>query len=140
MDRFQGVTAEIISNGQVLNFYDDPDLAGNEESYVRDHYVEVIAGSIFQVKVNLTPQFHFYKMKPEHAVQMIVRVDGRRDSSLATHCTKKHLQKLFSEGKPGGQTFTGPRQFDKKTGQWMRSDYSFGNLALSMLVLSVSAK
>lgn len=136
MDHFQGVTAEIISNGQVLNLYNDPDSAEIEESHARHHYVEAVAGSTFQVRVELTPEFNFYQMKPENAVSVLVEIDGNFESSLLLHHTKRFLQRKFSEGKTGGRTFTGPRHFCKETGQWMLSDYSFGSLALSMLGLS----
>ena len=104
---------------------------------MRHYYIEVVAGSTFQVKVNLTSQFHFYKMKPEHDVSISVTIDGNNDSSRLIQCTKKSLQRKFSQGKLDGHTFTGPRHFCKETGQWMRSDYSFDNLVLSMLGLSV---
>ena len=50
MDTFQGITTEIISNGQVLKLYDDPDAAESEENRSRQYYVEAVAGSTFQVK------------------------------------------------------------------------------------------
>lgn len=138
MDHFQSITAEIISNGQVLNLYDDPDAAEVEESHARHYYVEVVAGSTFQVKVDLTPQFNFYKMKPEHAVKIRVEIDGIRDTARARTITKRDLQRKSSQGGTVSHTFKSLRHFCKETGQWMRGDYSFGNLVLSMLGLSVS--
>ncbi len=140
MAHFQGITAEIISNGQAMDFYDSPDAAETEESHARHHYVEAVAGSTFEVKVELTSQFNFYNMKAEHAVEIFVEINGRDDGSLVMHCTKEYLQEEFSEGKSDICTFTGPTHFCKETGQWMLSDYSFGNLVLSMLGLPVSTK
>lgn len=130
MDHFQSITAEIISNGQVLNLYDDPDAAEVEESHARHYYVEVVAGSTFQVKVDLTPQFNFYKMKPEHAVKIRVEIDGIRDTARARTITKRDLQRKSSQGGTVSHTFKSLRHFCKETGQWMRGDYSFGNLVL----------
>ena len=139
MDHFQGITAKIISNGQVLKFYDDPDAAEIEDSHARHHYVEAVAGSTFAVKVDLGLQFQFFEMKAEHAVDVSVKIDGHGLVSYITR-TKKYLQESFSKGKPETLFFPGPTQFCRETGKWMRSDYSFGNLVLSMLGLSLSGK
>lgn len=133
MDPFQGITTEIISNGQVLKLYDNLDDAEAEESRSRCHYVEAVAGSPFQVKVNLTSQFKIYTMGPEHAVSILLKIDGRDDTSLITHCNKRYLQQQFSWGYTVTSLFTGPTKCCKETGQWMMSDFSFGNLVLSML-------
>lgn len=133
MDHFQGITAEVISNGQVLDFYEDPDAAGVEENRARHHYIEAVAGSTFEVKVTLKPEFKFYKMEAKDAVEIIVRIDGRHDTSLRILFTKEYLQRKFSVRETIEQTFTGPRHFCMQTDQWMRSDYSFTELILSML-------
>ncbi|KAL9075342.1 MAG: hypothetical protein Q9161_001719 [Pseudevernia consocians] len=130
MDHFKGITAEISSNGQVMNLYDDPDAAENTESHARHYYVEAVACSTFQVKVNLTPQFNFYKMKPAHAVLIGIKIDGNSDSSRIIEHTKRSLQNKFSQGELGGHTFKGPRHFCSEAGKWVRSEYSFGNLVL----------
>ncbi len=79
MDHSQGITAEIISNVQVLTLYGDPDAAENGDIH---HYVEAVAGSTFQVKVNLTPQFNFYQMKAQDAVWFRVKIDGNINDSV----------------------------------------------------------
>lgn len=140
MDHFQGITAEIISNGQVLKLYDDPDAAENEDSDAHHHYVEAVAGSTFKVNVHLTPQFKLNKMKAEHAVKIRVGIDGGHDSALSSYLTKASLQERFTRGRPYDGTFTGVRQFCKETGQWMMCDYSFGDLVLSMPGLSALTK
>ena len=136
MDHFKGITAEIISNGQVLNLYDDPDAAEVEDKFSRHHYVEAVAGSTFQVKVSLRPQFNISKLDAQHAASIQLKIDG--SINTATHCTKRLLQYQFSMGQVGGYTFTGPKQFCKETGQWMLADYSFGNLVLSRSSLLIS--
>ena len=133
MDYFQGITAGVISNGQVLDFYEDPDAAGIEENRARHHYVEAVAGSTFQVKVTLTPEFKFCKMKAKDAVDVDVDIDGCDDSSVYVLLTKELLQEEFFTGETVEYTFTGPNHFCMQTEQWMRSDYSFSNLILSML-------
>lgn len=128
MDHFQGITVEVISNGQALDFYEDPDAAEPEEICARHHYIEAVAGSTFQVKATLTPEFKFYTMKAEDAVQILVNIDGC--SSLQVLRTKKYLQGKFSTGKTVEEPFIGPRHFCMQTKQWMLRDYSFGNLIL----------
>lgn len=140
MDHFQGITAQIISNGQVLDFYDDPDAPEIPESRARHHYVEAVAGSTFQVKVNLTHRFNSCGMKAEDAVKISVVPDGNNRGGRAIKYTKKLLRESFSRVYLRSHTFTGPKHFCKETGQWMQSDYSFGNLVLSILCLSVSIK
>lgn len=46
MDHFQGITAEIISNGQLLKSYNDPDAAEIEDSHARHQYVEALGSYI----------------------------------------------------------------------------------------------
>ena len=133
MDHFQGITAEVMSNGQVLDFYEDPDAAGNEENRARHLYVEAVPGFTFQLKVTLTPEFNFYKMKAEDAVKIRVDIDGRNESALRLLITKAYLQWKFSTGEIYEYTFKGPKHFYMQTEQWMQSDYSFSNLTLSML-------
>ena len=126
MEHFQGITAEIISNGQVLTLYNDPDAAENAAIH---HYVEAVAGTTFQVKVNLTPQFNFYQMKAHDAVSFRVTIDGNLDDSV--YYTQEMLQGKYARVKLDGHTFTGPEHVCKETGQWMRSDFSFCSLVLS---------
>ena len=133
MDHFQGITAEVISNGQVLDFYEDPDAAGIEETRARHHYIEAVAESTFQVKVTLTPQFKFHRMKAKDAVRIVVRIDGGDVTSWRVLLTKEYLQGKFSTRETFERTFTGPKHFCVQTDQWMRSDYSFSKLILSML-------
>ncbi|KAM0803445.1 hypothetical protein BDR22DRAFT_886811 [Usnea florida] len=130
MDHFQGITAEVVSNGQVLDFYEDPDAAGNEENRARHLYVEAVPGTTFQVKVTLTPKFNLYEMKAEDAVKILVDIDGRNNSARFKRITKKDLQRNFSTREIFEYTFVGPKHFCMQTGQWMQSDYSFSNLIL----------
>lgn len=116
MDHFQGMTAEIISNRQVLDLYDDPDSAEVKGSHTRHHYVKAVAGSTFQMKVDRTPQFNFYEMKPEHPVSISVKIDGNHDSALGTKRTKKDLQGQFFRGETGGFMFTGPKHICEEDG------------------------
>lgn len=129
MDPFQGIAVEIVSNGQALHLYDDPDASEIEEGHSRHHYVEAVAGSTFEVKVILTSDFCFYRLDFQHAVLMRVEID----SSLkdAAYCRMEQLRKSFSRGQTDGHTFSGSKHFCNKTGKWMLSDYSFGGLVLS---------
>ena len=140
MDPFQGITAQIISNGQVLDLYDDPDAAEIKESRSRHLYVEAVAGFTFELKVHLAPHFNFHRMHAEHVVSVTVEIDGRDETSISGSCTKKDLQSLFSQKVSKEFRFAGPAHFCEETGQWMLSDYSFGDLVLSMLCSSISSK
>lgn len=137
MDHFHGITFALIANGEVLNLYDDPDAGEVEESRSRSRYVEAVNGSTFQVKINLTPQFNFYNMRAEHAVLFRIKIDGNIDRWKFV--TVGSLQKAFSQTKLGGYTFTGSTDFCKETAQWMRTDFSFSSLVLSMPVHSISS-
>ena len=140
MDYFEGISAEVLSNEQVLDLYESPNTATIEEVRARHQYVEAIPGTTFQVRVNLTPEFNFYKMKAQDAVEITVEIDGYYDTSLRVFFTKKEIQEDFSTGETIGQMFTGPLHFCTQTKQWMQSDYSFSNLILSMVVPLASSE
>ena len=133
MDYFEGISAEVLCNEQVLDLYESPNTATIEEVRARHQYVEAVPGTTFQVRVNLTSEFNFYQMKAQDAVEIIVEVDGCDDTSLRVFFTKKEIQEEFSTGETIGQMFTGPDHYCMQTEQWMRSDYCFSNLILSMV-------
>ena len=135
MAHFQGITVEIMSNGQVLKFYDDPDAAELEERHSRHHYIEAVAGSTFQVKVKLTPMFNFYEMKAGHVVRVEIQIAS--NLRFGVSLTKEELQAKFRRGKLGGYTFTYLKHYSEETG-WLSSDLSFGSLVLSKKVVSLS--
>ena len=136
MDSSQGINVEIVSNDQALVLYDDPDASEIAEGHSGHHYVEAVAGSTFEVKVILTSDFCFYRMSAQHAVLMQVEIDNSLKDSR--YCSMGQLRRSFSRGHMNSDTFSGSKQFCNETGEWMLSDYSFGNLALSMLCLSIS--
>ena len=132
MDPFQGIAVEIVSNGQALDLYDDPDASEIEEGHSRHHYVEAVAGSTFEVKVILTSEFNLYRLGDSHAVFMEVQIDNNVEHG--TYRTMGQLRKRFSQGRKESHTFEGRKHFCNESSQWMLSDYSFGNLVLSMLL------
>ena len=136
MDPFQGIAVEIVSNGQALHLYNEPDASEIEEGCSRHHYVEAVAGSTFVVKLILTSDFNCYRLGAQHAVLVRVEID----SSLkdAAYCLMRENRESFSRGITNGHTFSGNTQFCNETGKWILSDYSFGKLVLSMLYLSIS--
>lgn len=121
---------DIISNGQVLKFYNDPDAAELEGSHSRHHYVEAVAGSTFKVKVNLRPEFKIHKMKAEHGVRFKAEFDGTLSNSVTL--SKRNLSR-----RSASYTFEGQEHLSN-TGQSMLSEYSFGSLVLSMLGLWIA--
>ena len=136
MDPFQGIAVEIVSNGQPLDLYDDPDASEIEEGHSRHHYVEAVPGSTFEVKVTLDRDFCFYRLGAQHAVLMAVEIDS--SLKLSSYYQMEDLRKRLLLGQKYGQTFSGSRQFCNETRGWIFSDFSFGNLVLSMLGLSIS--
>ena len=135
MDPFEGVTVGIVSNNQALNLYDDPDASEIKEGYSRNHYVEAVAGSTFEVKVVLTSDFKMYRLGAQYAVLLRVEMDNSlRD---AKYCTMRQVRQSLSRGQTDGHTFSGSKHFCNETGKWMLSGYAFGNLVLSMLRLSI---
>ena len=133
MDPLRGIAVEITSNYQVLNLYDDPDAAEAPESRSRNHYVEAVTGSTFQVKVNLNADFDFSKMNNKHSVYVSLNINGQ-SRTFFREWDKRKLKEMISLSNSAEFLFTGPIQFCKDTGQWMCVDYCFGNLILSMLV------
>ena len=134
MDPFQGIAVEIVSNGQALDLYDDPDASEIEEGHSRHHYVEAVAGSTFEVKVILTSNFKFYGLSAQHAVLIEIEIDNSLYDGI--YCQMGGLRKSFLRGQTDGHTFSGSEHFCNETGEWMLSDYSFGDLVLSMSCLS----
>ena len=55
---WKGVTVEVISEGEVLDFYHDPDEDPNTiDPTTRRRYVEAVTDAVFKVRVALTAEF-----------------------------------------------------------------------------------
>ena len=134
MDPFKGIEIQILS-GQALKLYDDPDAHEIEDDRTRQLYVEAITGATFSVKVTLTNKFDISALRPTDAIRISLNLDGR--CSCGYHFSRADIESNRLRGQVTESTFAGHRQCDAKTGQWTRSDFSFGALELSTLNTSI---
>lgn len=132
MDPFQGIVVHVISNGQILDFYDDPDETTPDNDRTRQHYVEAVTGASFSVRVLLTTEYMFYDLEPTDAVQVTMRPD-RQNVYKNKYLERRKVESILLGGKPGEYNFTGQKYFCPRTEQWMQSDYAFGKLEPSKL-------
>ncbi len=131
MDPFKGILVQVISNGQILNCYDDPDITDNEDPYQRQQYIEAVSGATFAVKVIITDQFDFCHISRKDGVSVDFSVDGL-DWGHGYCDTREDMEESFRSGEPSTFDFDEFTHFSDKTGQWMKSEYSFNALKLSM--------
>ncbi len=131
MDPFQGIIVDVLSNGEILDLYDDPDVATASSDHTRQQYVEAVDGATFSVRVLLTTEYKLYHLKPTDAVEVTITVDGQRITT-SNYCTRQELESMLLRGKPEELVFTGETHFCSRAGQWMQSDYTFGKLKISM--------
>lgn len=131
MGPFEGVIIQVISNGEYLDFYDDPDAVDVEIDCTRQHYVEAVTGASFAIKVILTSDFKLDGLRRKDAVEVAVEIDGQR-TRWAFDFAKGDLEEMFLRREPGISNFTGATIFCQRTAQWMESDFSFGMLELSI--------
>ena len=131
MDLFKGILVQVISHGQILKFYDDPDTSDNEDPYQRQRYIEAVTNAPFAVKVIITDQFDFCHISRKDGVVVCFNVDGL-EWSIRIHATREEVEESFHVGKPCIFEFKTFTHFSDKTGQWMKSKFSFNALKLSM--------
>ena len=131
MDPFKGILVQVISNGQLLESYDDPDASDNENPYQRQQYIEAVTGATFSVKVTITDQFDFCQISRQDGVAVELGVDGFCWSH-GRYCRREDLEYLFRRGGTWTHAFDKFTHFSDKTGRWMESEYSFNALKLSM--------
>ena len=134
MSPFTGIIVQIISNGQPLKLYDDPDAADLEIDYTRHHYVEAITGANFSVKIMLTTEFKLHGLRPQDGVRIDINLDGQERYQWY-HLTREKIEEDLLEGKPGGCRFNGSSHFCPRAGEWMESSYTFGRLDISKLIV-----
>ena len=132
MNPFKGIIIQVLSNGQPLKLYDDPDAAEIEDERTRHHYVEAITDATFAVKVMLTTEFELDPLRPNDNVNIEMNLDGQ-DTSWSFKATRANIEGDLLKGTPGGHTFGGASHFCPALGQWMRSDFAFGKLETSIM-------
>lgn len=129
MDPFEGIDVEIISNGEVLTLYNDPDDEPSRNSRVRKRYIEAVTGATFEVKVRVDHRFSLYSLGKNDAVRATIQYDS-------THSYGKSLvidPLLYNSSFGGGVscTFTRIHNFCAETHQWKSGATTFGALATS---------
>ena len=130
MDPFKGIIIQIISNGEALDLYDDPDAADIVDDHTRQHYVEATTNATFTVKVMLTTGFQFYHLRSMDAVCVSLNLDGN-EGYYFIDWSRKEIEENLMRGKPGVFEFTGSNDFCPRTGRWMESKFKFGKLDIS---------
>ncbi|KAK0512660.1 hypothetical protein JMJ35_004677 [Cladonia borealis] len=123
MDPFEGIDVEIISNGEVLTLYNDPDDEPSHNPRVRQRYIEAVTGATFEVKIRVDHRFSLFSLGKNDAVQATVYYDS-------THGYSKSLPIDPLSGFGGGVscTFTRIYNFCPETRQWKSGATTFGAL------------
>lgn len=122
---FKGVEVEVISNGQSLPLYDDPDAAENDELRTRQNYIEAVTGATFSIKVTLSEEFEM----------------GRCDAARISMTCDNSERTSHKDVMAGSQRRIGPLQdrqvvfcrmsgFCQDSGQWKSGKYCFGKLVM----------
>ena len=129
MDPFEGTHVEVISNGEVLTLYNDPDDEPSHDPRVRQRYVEAVTGATFEVRVCVDRRFNLFSLGRNDAVSATIYYDS-------THKYAKNflVDALLDDSRVGGRvsrTFTHIHNFCPKTGQWKTGDTTFGALMTS---------
>lgn len=131
MDLFKGILVQVISNGEILKSYNDPDSSENENPYQRQEYIEAVTGATFAIKVLITDQFDLRNISRKDGMIVDLIVDGL-DWRHGYYFTREEIEDDWGTGKPHICDFDEFTHFSDKTGQWMKSEYSFNALKLGM--------
>ena len=131
MDPFKGILVQVISDGQILEPYDDPDASDHEDPYQRRQYIEAVTGATFAIRVIITDQFDLRKINRKDGIIVYLTVDGV-DWDHGFHFTREQIEDDWRKGKPCVSDFDELTHFSDKTGHWMKSEYSFNALKLGM--------
>ncbi|MCJ1226737.1 hypothetical protein MMC12_003390 [Toensbergia leucococca] len=115
MALYEGIKVEVISGGQPLRMYEDPDKEENAKPLTCQHYIEAVTGAKFAVKVRLTDTFSVGHCD---AVKFQMSFDGGP-------CWDFHIDLKSSVR---NVKFSYITEYCKKTGQWKDYDLSFGSL------------
>ncbi len=129
MDPFQGIVVQILSNGQSLTLYDDPDSDDVTDGDSRRRYVEATTGATFSVRVTLTTEFNLYHLRPLDAIRITLNLDG---NNWKISLSRKRIEGHFLLGQPYEYTWSRITQFCPTTGQWITSELTFGKLEISI--------
>lgn len=132
MDLFKGILVQVISNGEILKSYNDPDASDNENPYQRQQYIEAVTGATFTIRVIITDQFDLRKISRKDGVNVHLTVDGFDWGQSRVYSTREDIEDDWRMGEPCTFDFDEFTHFSDKTGQWMKSEYSFNALTFGM--------
>ena len=132
MDPFKGILVQVTSNGQILESYDDPDASDNENPYQRQQYIEAVTGATFAIKVIITDQFDMRNISRKDGINVHLTVDGFDWGQSCYYSTRGDIEDNWRTGEPCTFPFDKFTHFSDKTGQWMKSEYSFNALKFGM--------
>ena len=122
MALYEGIKVEVISGGQPLRMYEDPDKEENAKPLTCQHYIEAVTGAKFAVKVRLTDTFSVGHCD---AVKFQMSFDGGP-------CWDFHIDLKSSVR---NVKFSYITEYCKKTGQWKDYDLSFGSLNIRKIFM-----
>ena len=131
MDLFKGILVQVISNGEILESYNDPDASDIENPYQRQRYIEAVTGATFAIKVTITDQFDWCNITRKNGITIELTVDGL-DWGHGYCVTREDVEDDWKTSEPFTCDFDKFTHFSDKTGQWMESEYSFNALNLGM--------
>ena len=125
MDPFEGIDVEIISNGEVLTLYNDPDDEPGHDSRVRQRYIEAVTGATFEVKVRVDHRFSLFSLGGNDAIRASVDYD-----STYKYGKNMLIDPLLHNSGFGDVscTFTRMHNFWPETRPWKSGATTFGAL------------
>ena len=129
MDPFKDVRVDVISNGQKLALYHDPDAEEHPLSRSRSRYIEASTGATFKLEISLGPEFDVTQLGRIDAVRVKAYFD--EGSGQYRDIPKEWIDSRRSQGKKVSKIFDSIAYRDAQTGKTVRGQLSFGRLATS---------
>lgn len=130
---FDAVTVQVISEGNPLKFYDDPDEDPNNPSpNTRQYYVEAITDATFKVRIVLSNKFPLYRLRDDDAVRLSINYDGQQ-LWWYTDLSTSHLLQCWSKGQSTEHTFARLSRYCDHSQRWTSGETTFGALHTSPL-------
>ena len=135
---FDAVTVQILSEGNPLKFYHDPDENPNNPSpSSRQYYVEAVTDATFKVRIVLSNKFPLYRLRDDDAVRLSINYDGQQ-LWWYTDLSTSHLIQCWSKGQSTEHTFARLSRYCDHSQRWTSGETTFGALHTSRLfVLSL---
>lgn len=135
---FKGVTVEVISEGEPLEFYDDPDEDPNDKRDLQ-RYIEAVTDAVFKVRVTLSTKFSLYSLGHDDAVRLSINYDGQ-PLDWYTDLSTKEIRRSWGSGQVAAHTFACVSRYCNDSQQWFRADTTFGALTTSRFPLIPSER